>query len=77
MSQDRAKLVAKRIAEAGELYRPLLRKVYAGSCSPREAIKGFCLQCVGYERNSITHCTSPACPLFLLRPYQQEVEGEG
>jgi hypothetical protein len=45
MSQ-RDETVAKRIAEAGELYRPLMRKAYAGDCSPRSAIKAMCLHCV-------------------------------
>jgi hypothetical protein len=71
MSQNRAKVVAKRLSEASELYRPLLKKAYEGTASPRQAIKAFCLQCVGYERDSITHCTSLGCPIFMFRPYQK------
>jgi hypothetical protein len=70
----RDETVSKRIAEAGDLYRPLMRKAYAGDCSPRQAIKAQCLICVGYDRDSITHCSGYSCPLHSFRPYQK---GEG
>lgn len=67
----RAELVEKRTADAGAMYQPLMRRAYSGDCSPREAIKAFCLSCTGYERAAVTNCTSQACPLFLFRPYQK------
>ncbi len=66
----RDEVVKKRIAEAGPLYRITMEKAYAGDCSPRQAIKAQCLICVGYERDSITHCTGFSCPLWAFRPYQ-------
>ncbi len=66
----RDETVRKRIAEAGTLYRITMEKAYAGDCSPRQAIKAQCLICVGYERESITHCTGHSCPLWAFRPYQ-------
>lgn len=65
---SRAETVEKRIAEAGELYRPLIRKAYAGECSPRQAIKAQCLSCVGYDRDAIDNCTGYSCPLWHWRP---------
>ena len=72
MSRDET--VAKRIAEASPLYRVAMEKAYYGQCSPRQAVKAACLICVGYQRDSITHCTGYSCPLWAFRPYQK---GEG
>jgi hypothetical protein len=66
----RAEVVEKRIAEAGPLYRPLLKRAYEGDCSPRQAIKAQCLSCAGFDREAITHCTGYSCPLWGFRPYQ-------
>ena len=69
--------IAKAIDEALPLYRPVMRKAYAGIAPPRSAIKAQCLQCVGYERLMVTHCTGYSCPLtgyscplWAYRPYQ-------
>jgi hypothetical protein len=70
MSQDRAEVVKKRIAEAGQLYRATMEKAYAGTCSPRSAIRAQCLICMGYDREAITTCTGYSCPLYAFRPYQ-------
>jgi hypothetical protein len=69
---NRDETIAKRIAEAGDLYRPLMRKAHAGDCSPRSAIKAQCLICVGYDRGAITTCTGYSCPLWAFRPYQNQ-----
>ncbi len=39
--------------------------------SPTQAIKQFCLDCVGGKREDITNCTAPKCALFIYRPYQK------
>lgn len=67
---NRPEVVAKRVADAGPLYRTIMLRAFEGEASPRQAIKAQCLQCVGYERESITHCTGYSCPLWKLRPYQ-------
>jgi hypothetical protein len=35
------------------------------------AIKLFCLECVGDDRNEVRNCTSTNCALYRFRPYQQ------
>jgi len=60
----------ERIALAPESCKGVLTKAYAGSASPRSAIKAFCLQCVGYERVEVTNCTAFACPLHKYRPFR-------
>ena len=66
----RADRVSEAIDGATPLYRPVMRKAYAGTASPRSAIKAQCLHCVGYERLMVTHCTGYSCPLWAYRPYQ-------
>ena len=66
----REERVAKAVDEASLLYRPVMRKAYQGTASPRSAIKAQCLICVGYDRVAVTHCTGHSCPLWAYRPYQ-------
>lgn len=44
----------------------------SGKCSPRRAIKAFCLECNGFDRPAITDCTGFACPLWNFRPFQKK-----
>jgi len=67
---------AKEIASAPESYRGILKRAYSGDAPPRQAIKAFCLHCVGYLRAEVRDCTSWACPLHPYRPYQAGEEGE-
>ncbi len=69
---NRAERITKAMAEASPLYRTIMEKAYASTASPRSAIKAQCLQCVGYIRDDVTHCTGFACPLWGYRPYQIE-----
>lgn len=68
---SRAETVAKCVSEASPLYRNIMLKAYEGRGSARQAIKAACLSCVGFERESITHCTGYSCPLWAFRPYQK------
>jgi hypothetical protein len=54
------------------LYEKVIEDARAGTASPRRAIKAKCLECVGFVRKDITHCTSLQCPLHAYRPYQSE-----
>jgi hypothetical protein len=72
----RDETIAKRVAEAGPLYRTIMVKAYAGDCPPRQAIKAQCLICVGYDRGAITACTGYSCPLWAFRPYQNAGDTE-
>lgn len=37
----------------------------------KDAIRAFCLHCVGDSRHHVAHCTSYNCPLYALRPYKK------
>lgn len=39
--------------------------------TPMQAIKAFCLHCVGDIRVEVTKCTARQCPLYIYRPYQK------
>lgn len=62
------------IADASPLYRSIVEKALDGTCSPRGAIKAFCLRCTGYVRADVAGCTAYNCPLHKFRPYQGNEE---
>lgn len=62
---------AGRIETAPESFRKLLTQAMSGKCSPRQAIKAHCAECVGFDRQAITECGCYACPLWVFRPYQK------
>lgn len=69
-----AKIAAKRaerLATAPESARNLFKAAWVRKCSPRQAIKAHCLECVGFDRHEITDCTCWACPLWNFRPFQK------
>ena len=45
------------------------------STSPLEAIKDFCMECCGYQRDEVKTCSAPMCPLYEFRlgknPYRK------
>lgn len=50
---------------------PLYRGIAAAAGKSRaNAVKLFCLECVGYVRADVTNCTAQRCPLYRWRPYQ-------
>lgn len=56
---------------------PMYRRIAeAAPRSRANAVKLFCLECVGYVRKDVTNCTAPLCPLFAWRPYRDGREEE-
>ncbi len=41
--------------------------MFVAKLSPMRAIRKFCLDCCGGQRNEVTHCTDPDCALFEYR----------
>jgi hypothetical protein len=52
--------------------RVLVRRAWLGKCSPRQAIKANCLDCVNEECKEIAECGDRCCPLWRFRPYQRK-----
>jgi hypothetical protein len=57
--------------------RGIVARAFAGTASPRQAIKARCLQCSNYQRDEITNCTVVGCALHAYRPYQTVSEEDG
>ena len=55
--------------------RPLYMRAYAGK-SRKNAIKAFCMECLGYSSKDVRTCTAPTCPLYEVRPFRREDEPE-
>jgi hypothetical protein len=51
--------------------RRSVARAFAGSASPRQAIKAKCLDCCGYDRAEVAGCTVIVCPLHSYRPFQE------
>lgn len=43
--------------------------------TPLDAIKEFCLECCGYQKDDVKNCTAPMCALYNFRlgknPYRK------
>ena len=61
---------SERLASIPKSRVALLKRVYTGRTTPRNAIKAFCYDCLDYNEQEIRTCTAPACPLYEYRPYQ-------
>lgn len=61
----------KRLPKWQISLRPLILRVWSGSASPRSAIKGFCLDCMGEDRQAVADCGDRCCPLWRYRPFQK------
>jgi len=59
--------IEKRLAEMPNSYRRKYLRAMSGR-SMKSAIKSFCLECVGYQREEVKLCTDLGCPLYPYRP---------
>jgi|GEM_PF-4582059 len=56
----------RKLADTPSKYRGLYRMAWKRK-SRKKAIRGFCLECVGYMPSEVRLCTSPDCPLYEYR----------
>lgn len=56
------------------LRRPYVRAV-RGEASLREAVRAFCAECCGYDRDAVRTCPAVACQLHPYRPWQRTRKG--
>ena len=64
-------LVEERAKQAPISRRVGYLRAAAGTASPRAAVKAFCLECLGWDRNEVSRCTGLACPLWQYRPFRE------
>ncbi len=70
MNIERQEKIAERRADMPKVYRSSYDKAVSGK-SLRAAVNSFCLECCMWEREEVRRCTSLACPLYAVRPYQR------
>ena len=39
-----------------------------------KAIRYFCYECMGWQKQEVRNCTAPNCPLFPFRPLRKDSE---
>ena len=61
---------AKRLAEMSSPCRMTYVRAMGGK-SLKAAVKAFCMECVGWQREEVRLCTALACPLYPYRPFRQ------
>ena len=59
------------------IYRNCYLSTVSGKATPRNAIKAFCIECMGYVRSEVTNCDTIDCPLNLYRPYRKASDSDG
>lgn len=72
VEQKIEKIRARRLAACPMSSKRLLADCWAKKASPRQAIKAFCHECQGYDRDGVAGCTAYACPLWRYRPSQMK-----
>jgi hypothetical protein len=63
------KRIVKKLEDIPKIYRGIYIQAIE-KMSRKAAIHAFCLECCAWQKEEIRKCTSPECPLFALRPYQ-------
>jgi hypothetical protein len=66
---NRQEQINKRLNNIPKIYRQIYKEAVEG-LSRKAAIHAFCLECTGWQKEEVRKCTSPDCPLYALRPYQ-------
>jgi hypothetical protein len=72
----RAQAIRNRALQMPQSRRGIYLRSAAGTAPPRTAIKAFCLECMGWQREEVRLCTATACPLWLYRPYRGQAPVE-
>jgi hypothetical protein len=63
--------IARRLESMPETCRRTYLRAMGGR-SLAAAVKAFCLECVGWDRQEVARCTALACPLYPYRPFGRE-----
>ena len=67
--KSRQEQIAERLAQIPESCRKTYQKAVGGKNRPA-AVKAFCQECVGYDKQEVTLCTDEGCSLWAYRPYR-------
>jgi len=67
----------QQISAASPSRLGLFRRIYSRQASPRAAIKGQCLDCMGLDEVAVRECSSTACTLWSFRPFTRRATASG
>jgi len=72
LTEKRKAAVLARLREMPASYRGTFLRSQKAKPNPKTAIRAFCQMCFGWSnvKPEVQGCTSTACPLYTLRPYQ-------
>ena len=71
MTKKREEKIAERLEQMPRKYRATYRRAIQGR-SLRACINSQCLECFGWQSREVALCTDLGCPLYAVRPYQDE-----
>ena len=63
-----------RLKSMPERFRKQYLTVISTAGGPKQAIRAFCLECVGWSASEVRNCQGFACPLYMHRPFKLESE---
>ena len=70
-NEKRRRLIVDRLAAMPRSFRGTYNKAVKGK-SLRAAINAQCAECCGWQIKEVRLCSDCACPLWALRPYQDD-----
>jgi len=65
--KSRQEQIADRLSQIPESQQQIYIRATKGK-NRAAAVKSFCYECCGYEREEVKLCTDLGCPLWLYRP---------
>jgi len=71
----KAQAQAEYLGSVPSRARGIIERAFAGTATPRGAIKAKCLDCCGFNRAEVAGCTVVRCPLWSYRPFQNARKG--
>jgi len=74
LPEKRKAAVLARLREMPAFFRGTFLRSQKPRPNPKVSIRAFCQMCLAWAdvKTGVRECTSLACPLYTLRPYQQE-----
>jgi len=71
MRPERVSAIAERLRQMPSKYRATYRRAVKGR-SLRACVNAFCQECCGWQSREVADCTDLGCPLYRVRPYQDD-----
>lgn len=70
---ERIRFLDKQVPEKRRL---MVERAFAGSCSPRAAIKAHCFICSGMDAEEAKNCSVVLCALYEFNGYRKPADDD-